>query len=114
MTVAAVDDGIRGKDYTVLLDGAYTVTAGGDGVKSDNETDEGRGWLLVSGGALTVNAWDDGVRAFSQLTVTGGTVYTGGTASVTAGLGDGTLYGGQQQGTVTVGEYTAARGPGGR
>ena len=54
---------------------------------------------------------------FSSAAITAGeeyTVYTGGTASVTAGLGDGTLDGGQQQGTVTAGEYTAARGPGGR
>ena len=42
------------------------------------------------------------------------TVYTGGTAEVAAGLGDGTLDGAQEQGTVTAGEYTAARGPGGR
>jgi hypothetical protein len=41
-------------------------------------------------------------------------VYTGGTAKVTAGLGEGTLDGAQEQGTVTAGEYTAARGPGGR
>ena len=69
VTVNAADDGIQGKDYTVLLDGTYTVTAGGDGVKSDNETDEGRGWLLVSGGTLTVAAGDDGIKAFNQLTI---------------------------------------------
>lgn len=39
---------------------------------------------------------------------------TGGTAQVTAGLGEGALDGAQKQGTVTAGEYTAARGPGGR
>ena len=42
------------------------------------------------------------------------TVYAGGAASIPAGLGDGTLDGAQDQGTVTAGEYTAARGPGGR
>jgi hypothetical protein len=39
---------------------------------------------------------------------------TGGTAQVTAGIGEGTLDGAQEQGTVTAGEYTAGRGPGGR
>jgi putative flippase GtrA len=42
------------------------------------------------------------------------TVYTGGTSDVMAGVVQGSLDGAQQQGTVTAGEYTAARGPGGR
>ena len=74
MQVTAAADGIRGKDYVVLLAGDYAVDAGDDGVKSDNEEDEGRGWLLVDGGTLTVAAGDDGVKAFNLLTVTGGTV----------------------------------------
>jgi hypothetical protein len=41
------------------------------------------------------------------------TVYTGGTATVGAGLGEGSLDGAKEQGTVTAGEYTAAQGPGG-
>jgi hypothetical protein len=47
VTVDAADDGIVGKDYAVLLDGAYQVTAGDDGFKSDNDEDEGRGWVLI-------------------------------------------------------------------
>ena len=56
VTVDATDDGIVGKDYAVLLDGAYQVTAGDDGFKSDNEEDEGRGWVLINGGTLNVSA----------------------------------------------------------
>jgi hypothetical protein len=74
VTVKATDDGIRGKDYAVLLDGAYQVTAGGDGFKSDNATDDGRGWLLVNGGKLTVSAGDDGVKAQNQLVIANGSV----------------------------------------
>ncbi|RAM35696.1 carbohydrate-binding domain-containing protein [Arthrobacter globiformis] len=74
VTVKAADDGIRGKDYAVLLDGAYQITAGGDGFKSDNDTDDGRGWLLVNGGKLTVSAGDDGVKAQNQLAIANGTV----------------------------------------
>jgi hypothetical protein len=54
---------------------------------------------------------------YSSAAITAGetyTIYTGGSAQVTSGLGEGTLDGGQQQGSVTAGEYTAARGPGGR
>lgn len=42
------------------------------------------------------------------------TVYTGGTAQVKAGLGKGSLDGAAKIGTVTAGEYTQGRGPGGR
>ena len=99
VTVDATDDGIVGKDYAVLLDGAYQVTAGDDGFKSDNEEDEGRGWVLVNGGTLNVSAVDDGIKAFNTLTIAAGVttveeseegleaqhiVMSGGTANVTA------------------------------
>ncbi|MDQ0662911.1 hypothetical protein QFZ35_001409 [Arthrobacter ulcerisalmonis] len=99
VTVKAADDGIVGKDYAVLLDGAYQVTAGDDGFKSDNDQDEGRGWVLVNGGTLNVSAADDGVKAYNTLTIAGGTttvakseegleaqhiVVSGGTTTVTA------------------------------
>jgi hypothetical protein len=67
VTVDAADDGIVGKDYAVLLDGAYQVTAAGDGFKSDNEEDEGRGWLLINGGTINVSAGDDGIKAYNTL-----------------------------------------------
>ncbi|ADX72838.1 carbohydrate-binding domain-containing protein [Pseudarthrobacter phenanthrenivorans] len=99
VTVDAADDGIVGKDYAVLLDGAYQVSAAGDGFKSDNEEDEGRGWVLLNGGTLNVSAGDDGIKAFNTLTIAAGTttveeseealeaqhiVMQGGTATVTS------------------------------
>lgn len=74
VTVKAVDDGIIGRDYTVLLDGSYDVTAGGDGFKASNDSDANRGWLLVSGGKLAVASGDDGVKAATTLTISAGTV----------------------------------------
>lgn len=53
---------------------------------------------------------------FSSAAITEGeesTVYTGGTATVSAGHGEGSRDGADQVGTVTAGEYTAAQGPGG-
>ena len=46
----AVDDGIRGKDYLVVEDGDVHVDAGGDALKSDNDTAGELGWILVDGG----------------------------------------------------------------
>ncbi|WP_045732209.1 carbohydrate-binding domain-containing protein [Pseudarthrobacter chlorophenolicus] len=134
VTVDAADDGIVGKDYAVLLDGAYQVTAADDGFKSDNEEDEGRGWVLINGGTLAVTAGDDGVKAFNTLTIAAGDttvkeseegleaqhiVVSGGTANVTSnddgvnasggsstassGAGAG---GGMGGGSMEVGDYT--------
>ncbi len=53
---------------------------------------------------------------FSSAAITQGeayTVYTGGTATVSAGVGEGSLDGATEQGTVTAGEYTAEQGRGG-
>jgi hypothetical protein len=127
VTVDATDDGIVGKDYAVLLDGAYQVTAGDDGFKSDNEEDEGRGWVLINGGTLNVNAGDDGIKAFNTLTIAAGSavveqseegleaqhvIMTGGTANVTANddgvnaSGGSTSSGGMGGGDMAVGDYT--------
>jgi hypothetical protein len=135
VTVDAKDDGIVGKDYAVLLDGAYQVTAGDDGFKSDNEEDEGRGWVLINGGTLNVSAGDDGIKAFNTLTIAAGVTtveeseegleaqhirMSGGTANVTAnddgvnasgGSSTSTTgaqggMGGGMGGGETVGDYT--------
>ena len=76
--------------------------------------------LADSGGNLEatfVAAKKTASVVYSSSAITAGedyTVYTGGKAQVAAGLGNGTLDGARQQGSVTAGEYTAARGPGGR
>jgi hypothetical protein len=135
VTMDAADDGIVGKDYAVLLDGAYQVSAAGDGFKSDNDTDEGRGWVLINGGTLNVAAGDDGIKAYNTLTIaTGNTtveeseegleaqhiVIQGGTATVTANddgvnasggsstttSSGGGMGGGMGGGNMEVGDYT--------
>lgn len=76
--------------------------------------------LADSSGAVVatfVTAKQTASLVFSSASVVAGgtyTVYTGGTAKVSAGLGEGSLDGAQEQGTATAGQYTAARGPGGR
>ncbi|MBE4718765.1 carbohydrate-binding domain-containing protein [Pseudarthrobacter sp. AB1] len=132
VTVNATDAGIVGKDYAVLLDGAYQVTAGDDGFKSYNGEDEGRGWVLINGGTLNISAADDGITAFNTLTLAAGIttveeskegleaqhiVMSGGTANVTAnddgvnasGAASTSAQGGTgggMGGGETVGDYT--------
>lgn len=77
ITVDAVDDGIRGKDYLVVRgEPDVTVTAGGDALKADAEAadDAAAGYVAVEDGTLTLAAGDDGVHAEGALTISGGTV----------------------------------------
>ena len=75
MTVTAVDDAIRGKDYVRIEGGTVTATGtAGDALKSDNVEDADRGYVAVLGGTVTATAGDDGISAASDVVVGGGTV----------------------------------------
>lgn len=49
----------------------YNVTAQQDGIKSTNDTDEGKGWTRLSNGTVTVNAGDDGFKASRVVEISG-------------------------------------------
>lgn len=83
----AVDDGIRGKDYLVVRGGRIELTAGGDGLVSDDEEEADRGYILIEDGAIDLIAGGDGLSASTELLMTGGTV------EVTAGGGAGSYVG---------------------
>lgn len=75
ITVTAADDALRGKDSLVLEGGTLDLTAtGGDGLKSDQEDDETKGYILVTGGDITLTAGDDGLQAQTDTVITGGTI----------------------------------------
>jgi hypothetical protein len=122
------NDGIVSKDDLVLAAGSVSVDAADNGIRGSGATIT-FGTAVPAGttiqladssgqvAATFVTAKQTASLVFSSAAITAGeeyTVYTGGTAHVTAGVGKGSLDRAHQQGTVTAGEYTAARGPGGR
>ncbi|WP_425591805.1 carbohydrate-binding domain-containing protein [Actinomyces procaprae] len=103
LTVDAVDDGIRGKDYLVISGGTITITAGGDGLKSTEDDDEAMGFIALGAADITITSGDDGVSATTDVTVDGTTLSVtagGGQANATqdAGLGGAPGQWGQQAG----------------
>ena len=99
ITVDAVDDGVRGKDYLLVASGKLTVTAGGDGLKSSEDNDETKGFVALGAATVNVTSGDDGVSATTDVTVDGTTL------SIAAG-------GGQANATVSEEQGPGQGAPG--
>ena len=72
LTVDAVDDGIRGKDYLLVKDGQITVQAGGDGLKSDMRGRPTLGYVTIEDGVLNVTSGGDAISGQTDVAVAGG------------------------------------------
>lgn len=86
ITVNAVNDGIRGRNYIAVHDGTITVNAGGDGLQSNNDEDAAKGYVLIEGGTLNVTSGMDGIQAETRLTINAGKV------NIVSGGGHGVNY----------------------
>ena len=67
--ITSTDDGIRGKDSVYILDGTFDITAGGDAIKSTNDTDSDKGFILIGNGTFNINADLDGIDAQTKLLI---------------------------------------------
>ncbi|WP_291280039.1 carbohydrate-binding domain-containing protein [Galactobacter sp.] len=75
ITVKAKDDALRGKDALVVEGGTLNLTASeGDGLKSDQEDDETKGYVYVTDGTITIEAGDDGIQSQTDTVITGGKI----------------------------------------
>lgn len=87
ITVDALDDAIRGKDYLVVIDGDINVTTAlGDGLKSDNADDVTTGFITIKGGSMEILSGGDGIQAETYALVYNGTL------SIQSGGGAGTSF----------------------
>lgn len=107
ITVNAVDDGIRGKDYLVVKSGTLVVNAGGDGLKSDNAEDATKGYIQVESGTLNITAGADGLDAVSTVLLNNGdfTLTTGGGSGTALGA-DASAKGIKSDVTITINNGT--------
>lgn len=83
LSVDAKEDGIKGRDYLIVSDGAIEVNCGSDALKSTNSEDASLGYINIRGGALSLNCGNDAVQAETELIIDGGsiTAVTGGGSS---------------------------------
>lgn len=110
ITVDAVDDGIRGKDYLVVKDGNLMVTADGDGLKSDNDEDDGAGYIKIEAGTFDITADGDAIQAVSDVLIEDGIfdLTTGGGSSYTISDSDSSAKGIKASASLSItgGDFT--------
>ncbi|MGN1410947.1 MAG: carbohydrate-binding domain-containing protein [Oscillospiraceae bacterium] len=121
ITVNAVDDGIRGKDAVKIgdpddltVEGAYdnlkvTVnTQNGDGIKSTNYEDEGKGNVNINGGTINITSYGDGIQAEQAVNIAGGDLTITTTAPITSSSsGSQGGWGGMQEGNTSSTEASS-------
>lgn len=84
MTVNAASTGLDGKDCVMLHSVSAEITAGRNGIRSDNAEDAGRGFVYILDSTLTINAGSDGVQAETLLRADNAVM------TITTGEGSGT------------------------
>ena len=72
ISINAVDDGIRGKDYVVVNGAVLDITANGDGLKSDEADDTSKGFVTIESGTITIIAGADAIDAETDVTIMDG------------------------------------------
>jgi hypothetical protein len=90
--ITSVNTALYGKDCVKINEGTFTITAGTDGIKSDNDEDETLGYVVICGGTFTITAGKDGIQATTDILIGGGTfdITTGGGSSDASTTSSGT------------------------
>ncbi len=83
LTVTAVNVGLDGKDSVTLSEASVSITAGSDGVRSENGTDADKGFVYVIDSTLAVVSGKDGIQAETVFIAENAEI------SITAGGGSG-------------------------
>ena len=63
LTVNAANVGLNGKDSVKLSEAAVSITAGSDGIRSENGTDADKGFVSVVDSTVTIVSGKDGIQA---------------------------------------------------
>lgn len=103
--ITAKDDAIVGRDLLAIKDGTFTITVGGDGMKTTNDEDAEKGNLAIEGGTFNITAENDGIQAQTSLYTLGGdyNITTGGGSPETVAANENAMGGrGQSESTTTT------------
>ncbi len=82
LNVESAGHALEGKDCVKIKDASLRLTAGADGIHSDNSEDADRGYVYVASGNIEIAAENDGIQAETVLKIDNGSlkITTGGGA----------------------------------
>ena len=83
LSVKAQNVGLNGKDSVKFSGATVSVTAGSDGVRSENGTDADKGFVSVADSTVTITSGKDGIQAETVFTAENANI------SITSGGGSG-------------------------
>jgi hypothetical protein len=72
ITVQAVNDALRGRDSVTITGGVFSLVAGADGIKANNDMDPEKGVVTIEGGVFQIIAGEDGIQGETRVLVRGG------------------------------------------
>lgn len=70
--IAALDNGIVGRDYLYVRDGVYHMNVGKDGLKANYDKDDTKGDVIIENGSFDITSENDGIQAERALSIYGG------------------------------------------
>lgn len=63
LTVNSKKVGLNGKDCVKISNANMNITAGSDGIRSENDQDAQKGFVYIQSGNISINAQNDGIQA---------------------------------------------------
>ena len=112
--VNAADDALRGKD-SVTIEGAYLyLLAGGDGIRTSNETEEEEGNMVIVDSECYITAALDGIQAILDLNITNCTMGISTSGGSTGGNNSTASLESSQIVTTTASQNQGGNAPGGQ
>jgi hypothetical protein len=73
VTVTAVNHGVKGNDSFAMTSGLLNITAGADGIQTEN-TDTDKGNIIIGGGVINISSGRDAIQAENSINILGGTL----------------------------------------
>ncbi|MBQ6493761.1 MAG: carbohydrate-binding domain-containing protein [Erysipelotrichaceae bacterium] len=70
--IETAGQGLRGKDCLKIRDGTFNLVTYKDALKSDNSSDEYRGYVYITGGDFVIETYADAIYGYSLVNITGG------------------------------------------
>ena len=72
IAVNAAHHGINGKDCCIVKNAVLNIVAGGDTLRSTNDSDTTLGYISISDSTLELNAGEDAIQAVTSVEINGG------------------------------------------